>query len=406
MNRRDAIGTLSVGGASLLASSQTLASALVPGVDPGFAQAVTGTAPVKIPDIKTILTAPNRIRLVIVKVATSEPGSGLGCATFTQRALVVQTAVEQVPQAVPRRPQRRRDRGHLAVVVRQLVLAERPGAVQRDERRRHGALGHQGQARRTCPSISCWAASAGSPPTSIPRERPRAQGGGGQRPRRAMEQGYRHVRVQVAIPGLCHLRRARDRRAPPAPSEAVGPTEPASVWEPAPYSAMSRSCSSTCAPSSATTSSCCTTSTSGSRPTRRSSSARTLEQYRLFFIEDPFPPEEKDHFRLLRQQTSMPIAMGELFNTQQEYVPLIAGPADRLHPDPHLADRRPEPGAEGGGALRVLRREDGLARPGRRLAGRPRRAACPGAGELQLRHPRGRRLPAARPGRSSPAAPR
>jgi mannonate dehydratase len=44
----------------------------------------------------------------------------------------------------------------------------------------------------------------------------------------------------------------------------------------------------------------------------------------LFFLEDPLPPEEKDHFRLIRQQSSVPIAMGELFNTQQEYVPLIA----------------------------------------------------------------------------------
>ncbi len=50
---------------------------------------------------------------------------------------------------------------------------------------------------------------------------------------------------------------------------------------------------------------------------------KSLEPYRLFFLEDPFPPEENDHFRLLRQQTSVPIAMGELFNTQHEYVPLI-----------------------------------------------------------------------------------
>jgi mannonate dehydratase len=54
---------------------------------------------------------------------------------------------------------------------------------------------------------------------------------------------------------------------------------------------------------------------------------KALEPYRLFFLEDPVPPEENDHFRLLRQQTSIPIAMGELFNTQHEYVPLIK---DRL----------------------------------------------------------------------------
>src|SRR6476469_5880713 len=53
-----------------------------------------GLPPLKITDVRTILTAPDRIRLVVVKVLTSEPGLyGLGCATFTQRALAVQTAV-------------------------------------------------------------------------------------------------------------------------------------------------------------------------------------------------------------------------------------------------------------------------------------------------------------------------
>src|SRR5262245_14428707 len=95
MNRRDALGTLSIGGASLIAS-ESLTGALHAGVHPGYAQAVAGVAPVKIRDIKTILTAPNRIRLVVVKVETTEPGLvGWGCATFTQRALVVQTAIEQ-----------------------------------------------------------------------------------------------------------------------------------------------------------------------------------------------------------------------------------------------------------------------------------------------------------------------
>jgi mannonate dehydratase len=43
-----------------------------------------GTPPLKITDIKTILTASANIRLVVVKVMTSEPGLyGLGCATFT-----------------------------------------------------------------------------------------------------------------------------------------------------------------------------------------------------------------------------------------------------------------------------------------------------------------------------------
>ena len=42
---------------------------------------------------------------------------------------------------------------------------------------------------------------------------------------------------------------------------------------------------------------------------------KELEPYRLFFLEDPFPPEDNASSGILRQQTSIPIAMGELFNT-------------------------------------------------------------------------------------------
>src|SRR5262249_40376735 len=53
-------------------------------------------APLKITDVKTILTAPAGIRLAVVKVETSEPGLyGLGCATFTQRIRAVETAVDK-----------------------------------------------------------------------------------------------------------------------------------------------------------------------------------------------------------------------------------------------------------------------------------------------------------------------
>jgi mannonate dehydratase len=56
----------------------------------------TKLTPLKITDIKTILTAPAGIRLVVVKVQTSEPGLyGLGCATFTQRARAVEAAVDK-----------------------------------------------------------------------------------------------------------------------------------------------------------------------------------------------------------------------------------------------------------------------------------------------------------------------
>src|SRR5262245_57756188 len=89
MDRRELLTRLAWGGAVAGASIPHTRAAEPP-------QALRGLPPLKITDVKTILTAPNRIRLVIVKVLTSEAGLyGLGCATFTQRAQVVATAVEQ-----------------------------------------------------------------------------------------------------------------------------------------------------------------------------------------------------------------------------------------------------------------------------------------------------------------------
>ena len=96
MNRRDMLGTIALGGGATLLSSRDAIAETLAAKPAAYAQDLRGTGPVKIRDIKTVLTAPNRIRLVVVKVETTEPGLfGWGCATFTQRALVVQTAVDQ-----------------------------------------------------------------------------------------------------------------------------------------------------------------------------------------------------------------------------------------------------------------------------------------------------------------------
>ena len=55
--------------------------------------------------------------------------------------------------------------------------------------------------------------------------------------------------------------------------------------------------------------------------------AKDLEQFKLFFYEDPFAPEDNGYFELLRQHSIIPIAMGELYVNQAEYVNLIK---DRL----------------------------------------------------------------------------
>src|SRR5205085_5713205 len=201
MNRRDAIGTLSLGGASLLASTQSLADALTPTINPAYAQAVTGTAPVKIRDIKTILTAPNRIRLVVVKVETTEPGLvGWGCATFTQRALVVQTALEQYlkPFLIGRNVDEIEDiwqSSYMSSYWRNgPVLFNAMSGVDMAlwdiKGKRAGMPVYQLLGGKVRHGADCYFHASGNSFTEVEDSA-----------RKAMEQGFRHVRVQVATPG-------------------------------------------------------------------------------------------------------------------------------------------------------------------------------------------------------------
>ena len=52
--------------------------------------------------------------------------------------------------------------------------------------------------------------------------------------------------------------------------------------------------------------------------------AKELEPFDLFFLEDPVPLEQVEWLKVLRQQTSIPIAQGELFNNPAEWKSLIA----------------------------------------------------------------------------------
>jgi mannonate dehydratase len=51
---------------------------------------------------------------------------------------------------------------------------------------------------------------------------------------------------------------------------------------------------------------------------------RLLEPYRLFWMEDPVPAELQEGFRLIRQHTTTPIAVGEVFDTIYDCHQLIS----------------------------------------------------------------------------------
>lgn len=51
--------------------------------------------------------------------------------------------------------------------------------------------------------------------------------------------------------------------------------------------------------------------------------AKEIEQFKLFFLEDSLPPEHIQYYKYLREQTTVPLAVGELFTNPAEWRSLV-----------------------------------------------------------------------------------
>ena len=322
MRRREALRRMSAGAgaAAAVAALPALGGRLAAQEAPA---ALRGLPPLKITDIQTILTAPNRIRLVVVKVSTSEPGLvGYGCATFTQRAHVVQTAVDQYlrPFLIGRNALEIEDiwqssyvssywrnGGVLFNAMSGVDIALWDILCKRANMPLYQLLG--GKVRH---GADCYYHASGRDFQEVEDNA-----------RKGMAAGFRHVRVQGAVAGLSTYG-ARSAQAAAAGGEAIGPTNPAAIWESGPYVRMVPKLFEHLRAKLGEDVELLHDVHERVQLVEAINLCKALEPYRLFFLEDPFPPEDNGHFRRLRQQTSIPIAMGELFNTVQEYLPLIS----------------------------------------------------------------------------------
>lgn len=278
-----------------------------------------GTPPLKITDIRTVLTAPAGIRLVVVKVLTSEPGLyGLGCATFTQRARVVETAIDRFlkPFLIGKDPTRIEDTWQSAFVSSYWrngpvlnnaisgvdmalwdILGKRAGLPLYD------LLG--GKVRE---AVDTYRHASGS---SFEEAAAAVQ--------KYKDQGYRHIRAQVAVPGSATYGTGGARG-----DQAVPANRRTQVWEPAAYVRLVPRLFEHLRKTVGEEVELLHDIHERVPPILAIQMAKDLEPYRLFFLEDPFAPEDVGYFRHLRAQTSTPIAMGELFNNTNEWLPLVS----------------------------------------------------------------------------------
>ena len=313
MKRRNLLTFLSTGALSL-ASMPAIAQEKKQ--TPASSSAMS---PITITDVKVVLTAPERIRLLVVKVETSEPGLyGWGCATFTQRQLVVKTAVEEYlrPFLKGKNPDAIEDIWQSCYVssywrnsgVLNNAISGIDMALWDIKAKRAGMPVYQLLGGKCRFAADLYAHASGRDPQETEDN-----------VRKWMERGYRHIRAQVATPGYSGYGASSSQQEKP---ENLPPKT--QLFEPSAYVRSTIKLFEHLRDKLGYEIDLLHDIHERVSPSQAIFLAKELEKFQLFFLEDPLPPEEVDHFRHLRQQTSTPIAMGELFNNPNEWTRLIA----------------------------------------------------------------------------------
>ena len=199
VDRRNLLKTLA-GGAGLMAGVSLPAEAKE--LTDAKEQVRRGAGPVKITDVKTILTQPGGEWLVIVKVETSEPGLyGVGCATHGERPLAVRAVVDEYlkPQLVGKNVDDIEDiwqTQYVASYFRSGVtlnnaLSGIDGALWDILGKRAGLPVYKLLGGKVRAAVTLYTHASARTLPELENQ-----------VRKYMAEGYRHVRVQLAVPGF------------------------------------------------------------------------------------------------------------------------------------------------------------------------------------------------------------
>jgi mannonate dehydratase len=310
MDRRELVRSMLASGAALLASKNAFAQNTV-------ANAARGMAMPTIRDISVINTAPAGSRLCVVKITTSQPGLvGYGCATFTQRADLIEPAVTQYlkPLLTGHQVDRSEDAWQMAYNSSYWrngpVLNNAISGVDQALWDIKGKMANMpvyellGGKAREAADLYAHAEGAEIENTIASAKR-------------YIADGFRHVRIQVGTPGMAgygsptgggripslHDRPVFEREGARKRALALFETARKELGENVKllHDAHERY-----------------------TPSEAVLLCKQAEQFNLFFLEDPLSPEDIGWFRNIRAQCATPLAMGELFNSPHEWTPLIS----------------------------------------------------------------------------------
>jgi mannonate dehydratase len=265
----------------------------------------------RIVDAKVIVCSPGR-NFVTLKITTDEGVTGVGDGTLNGRELAVASYLSDhvVPLLIGRDPARIEDtwqylyqgaywrRGPVtmsAIAAVDTALWDIKGKVA-------GLPVYQLFGGRSRDGVTVYGHANGETVDDVLSE-----------VARYVELGYRAVRVQSGIPGLASTYGVGKDRLYYEPADAAVPTE--NVWSTPHYL------------SHVPTMFARVRAEFGPHlrllhdvhhrltPIEAGRLGRELEPYHLTWLEDPVPAELQEGFRLIRQHTTTPLAVGEVFNT-------------------------------------------------------------------------------------------
>ena len=125
--------------------------------------------------------------------------------------------------------------------------------------------------------------------------------------------GYKAIRAQCGIPGVEHAYGIAKGDAPYEPAEKGRPLE--TVWSTEAYLSFVPSVFERLRREFGSDLHLLHDVHHRLTPIEAGRLGQALEPYRLFWMEDPVPAELQESFRLIRQHTTTPIAVGEVFNS-------------------------------------------------------------------------------------------